>query len=206
MNYWDKEVLSQKLNGQLPGAVAQLRMAPTVRFVGQKFPDQSQARRSSVLILLHHRADSVFFPLIQRPVYNGAHSGQIGLPGGKSEPHDQSAEDTALRETREELGIDASAVEILGKLTQIYIPVSNFIVEPFVGWWHSPAEFNPDAKEVAQILQFPLPYLVQPEAKGEFTYQINDIAITAPCYFLDDKKIWGATAMILSELKEILLQ
>jgi len=133
------------------------------------------------------------------------HGGQISFPGGKSEPDDQSLWDTALRETQEEIGVEKEQIELLGPLTSLYIPVSGFLVHPFVGMGNID-HFVPQAEEVANILQWPLQSLLSDRA-----IHIRDI-VPRPGVSLKDVPyfdcmghiLWGATAMMLSELRTIL--
>ena len=120
----------RSLEGPLPGESAQLKMAPTYR---GSFPDQKEAIRAAVLALLYPSGGVAHLVFIKRNEYDGPHSAQVSFPGGAWEEGDDSLEQTAIRETREELGIQDD-IEILGALTPLHIPVSNFLVYPFVGW------------------------------------------------------------------------
>ena len=188
----------------LPGEAAQIKMSPSSRFTGLNRPDRAMARSSSVLILLFEKEQKIHFPLIRRTAYPGLHSGQISLPGGKTEPCDASLRETALRETNEELGIDTKQIEIIGTLSQLYIPVSNFNVQPFIGWWHQPEPYSPDHREVDHIIEMPLQQLMGQDGSQTFSQIINNTEVISPFYHYADNIIWGATAMILSELKELL--
>ena len=144
------------------------------------------------------------FPLILRPGNQGPHSGQISLPGGKREPG-ESLEETALRETEEEIGLDASRIQELGKLTPLYIPVSGFAVHPFVGWFSDAPRFRRDPLEVDEILFYDLLRLSHPDFRTVFDFSYNGTNFQSPGFKLEDRVIWGATAMILMELTEHLL-
>lgn len=189
----------------LPGEPAQVRMSPSSRFTGLNRPDRALARNSSVLILLFEKDHQIHFPLIRRTTYPGSHSGQISLPGGKAEPCDGSICDTALRETEEELGIPSKSIEIIGQLSSLYIPVSNFNVQPFIGWWHQPQPYCPDAREVEHIIEMPVKQLINQDCPQTFSQLINNQEVVSPFYQHEDNIIWGATAMILSEFRELLL-
>lgn len=200
MSGW-KETLKKALEFPLPGEKAQELMAPTVRYTGNGVPDQSKARDSSVLILLYPHHQRLYIPFIQRPDYNGVHGGQISLPGGKCETFDNNKWETALRETHEELGIDTSDIEYMGVLTPLYIPNSNFIVHPYVG--HLPRQpiFNPSPFEVKEVLEISIQTLFkEADSQNIVVKNINGHEIQAPCFESNGSKIWGATAMILSEL------
>ncbi|GAO30948.1 NUDIX hydrolase [Geofilum rubicundum] len=148
-----KTSLRNALQPPLPGLKAQEKMAPSERLKRYNSSDTSEAIQSSVLILLYPSDQGLKIPFIQRPLYQGPHSGQISLPGGKREKTDKDNWDTALRETREELGISTESVEYIGELTQIYIPNSHFHVSPQVGYIHKNLRFNPSPFEVSEVIE-----------------------------------------------------
>jgi len=189
----------KKLNQQLPGERAQLMMAPTFR---GSFQESSEPAQAAVLALLYLRRKEVHLVFIKRNEYEGHHSAQVSFPGGAREPGDRTLQETALRETREEIGIMAN-IQILGALTPLHIPISNFMVHPFVGWTgHSP-EFHPDPTEVQYIIEVGLQELMDPSNCDTETIYHHQRNIQAPFYRVGDEKIWGATAMMLSELLEL---
>lgn len=196
--------LKKQLQGNLPGSQAHRLMSPNVRFTGKLNPDQNSIRESGVLILLYKKNNVLHIPFIKRPQYNGAHSGQVSLPGGKYEPEDLNLMATALRETQEEIGINPDKIEILGQLTTIYIPNSNFNVSPFVGYLSENPIFHPNSIEVETIIEASLTQIIAPETIEYFEKIINDHTIKAPFFNINNHQIWGATAMIISELKEII--
>ncbi|WP_291859497.1 CoA pyrophosphatase [Marinilabilia sp.] len=196
--------LKQLLEGPLPGEPAHELMAPSARFTGTRLPDPAQARPSSVLILFYRRNGSWFLPFIQRPVYDGVHSGQISFPGGKYEEEDSDFCATALRESHEEIGIVQEDIQVLGALTPLYIPNSNFQVYPQVGWVDYQPEFSPDPTEVDEIIEVPLEVLLEQENVKQLTKNINGVSLSAPYFDAEGRVIWGATAMILSEMLEVL--
>lgn len=197
--------LHRQLEHPLPGAVAQYRMAPKGRksHVKQSFNQQFH-KKAAVLILLYEENGVWHFPLIQRPTYDGTHSAQVGLPGGKIEAHDTDLSDTALRETEEELGVAQNDITLLSALTPLYIPPSNFLVSPYVGFTPPPV-FVPDAFEVAEILPTSLFSLMDYDNQcfGKIKLS-NGLHISSPYYDLHDRMVWGATAMILSEFAHCL--
>jgi len=196
-------ILIDAFREPLPGFEAQRMMSPSVRFTGHHQFDSTQARNSSVFILLFMKEGSWHIPFIQRPVYDGAHSGQISLPGGKSEEGDLSLLDTAFRETEEEVGIKRQDVHFVGTLTSLYIPNSNFMVFPQVGLIHSAPKFELNTREVETLIEAPLSQLLHPDSVKHFSRKINHYQVDAPFFCIDKHEIWGATAMILSEFLQI---
>jgi 8-oxo-dGTP pyrophosphatase MutT (NUDIX family) len=202
------QAISYELQQPLPGEPAQLLMA-SMRRVKEMFADISTARtiKSSVLILVYPDFDEKepCIVLIQRPDYDGVHGGQISLPGGKFEEHDGSLAETAIRESEEEIGIDGQTVKIIGQLSELYIPPSNYIVFPFVGFTSSHPVFIPDQQEVVDIIEIRLKDLSnENNVKYRDIFIRDGLIVHAPCFDLAGKTVWGATAMILSEFKEIL--
>ena len=197
--------LRKQLQQSLPGQKVQAKMSPLLdedeRFVQRTRPG---VRKGSVLILLYPDQNGLFVPLMVRPVYNGHHSGQISLPGGKQEPEDPDRIFTALRESHEELGIDPEKVQVLGTLTELYIPPSNFQVLPVVGWTPQKPDFVPDPVEVAAIVEVPLEQLLNNKnIKQTKRLLSTGFSFETPCYFVEEQEVWGATAMILSEFLEV---
>lgn len=187
------------LASQLPGEKAQNQMAPAFR---GSFPHASEPVRAAVMVLNYPHRGELFTVFIKRNIYNGPHSGQVSFPGGASEQGDNSMEETALRETREELGI-TEEIEILGLLTPLHIPVSNFLVDPVVGWTRTRPDFQPDPSEVQYLIETPIRSLLEPGNKVMAFMERHGRAIEAPCYKVGKEKIWGATAMMLSEFLQL---
>lgn len=143
--------------------------------------------------------------LIRRPSYDGMHSGQLALPGGKADEGDRSLMFTAIREMEEEVGIKIPEANILGALSPVYIPVSNFLVQPFAAKLSEKPTWIPDKHEVDAIIEFPLVHLLDTAVKDRRRITIGkNMFIDAPCYIVDGQVLWGATAMIFSELESIL--
>jgi 8-oxo-dGTP pyrophosphatase MutT (NUDIX family) len=157
---------------------------------------------AAVMILMYRFRGETFLVFIKRNEYDGPHSAQVSFPGGAKEAGDISIEDTALRETREELGINEE-IEVLGTLTPLHIPVSNFDVIPVVGWMKSRPDFQPDPTEVQYLIESPVSTLMDPENVGLETLHRNNRSIVAPFYKTGNDKIWGATAMMLSEFLQL---
>lgn len=184
------------------GFAAQRRMAPSSRPVGRFESQPGGPRLGGVLMLLYCAADEVNLVLTRRPDYNGVHSGQVSCPGGRHEPP-ESLETTALRETFEEIGIRPEDVVVLGRLTPLYIPPSDFEVHPFVGCFRAGRPFfAPDTREVAEIIEVPLAHLLDPATRVEETWELRGVEVMVPFFRIGDHKVWGATAMMLSELVE----
>jgi 8-oxo-dGTP pyrophosphatase MutT (NUDIX family) len=162
-------------------------------------------RESAVLACLFERSGSAYTLLIRRPQYEGVHSGQVAFPGGHHEPYDADLEATALREFREETGAD-SQHHVLGALSPIYIPPSNSIVNPFVGYTKDLGMLAPAPEEVAEVLEVPLNELLQPNAirSGDRTVQVMGKQVSVAYYELQGHFVWGATAMIIAELRALL--
>jgi len=193
-NWW-----KQALKQDLPGEEAQLQMAPTFR---GEFPDLGEPVPAAVLILLYPVDEEIHMVLIKRNVYKGPHSGQVSFPGGAWEAEDLSLEHTAIRETREEIGIQAE-MEILGALTPLHIPVSNFMVSPFVAWIGQHPVFHPDPTEVQYVIEVSLRQLMDPEAIDSEVLHHRGRPVDTPFYCVGQDKVWGATAMILSEFLQL---
>jgi len=199
-------LLQDELKKPLPGRNVQLTMSSIKRIRELfDFSNLNQAVKSSVLILLYPGLtdDTIRLVLMLRPTYKGIHSGQISLPGGKFEDSDADLRVTALREAHEEIGIDAAKVRIIGKLSELYIPPSNYLVQPFIGVSDTIPVFIPDQKEVEKIIEINLADLLDDNNIRKKHILVRGANIFAPCYILDGNMIWGATAMILSEFKEI---
>ncbi len=200
------EKIRIELGKELPGIEVQQRMAPSIREADFdtliKYPVK---RNSSVLILLypHSETKEIYTVFIQRALYNGPHSGQIGLPGGKYEITDKNLVQTAIRESVEEIGVNHEEIIVLGTLTPLFIPVSNITVLPVVGWTETMPSFIKDDNEVESIIEIPLSYLRFPANRFVKKISVNSMEIEAPCYKAKEHIIWGATAMIISEFLEI---
>ena len=197
--------LALRLSEQLPGPQAHelLRAKPVGQFI-PKFEHKASPRLGSVLILLYPENDSIFFPLIKRPDYLGTHSGQISLPGGKAEPGEDAVE-TALREANEEVGADSKQIQILGKLSEFYVIPSNFLITPVVGMSFTNPSFIPDTHEVVKILTAKLSDLLREDAiQTKEILAAGRYALQAPHFEIEGEIVWGATAMILNELRMVL--
>jgi 8-oxo-dGTP pyrophosphatase MutT (NUDIX family) len=170
------------------------------------FRQPDNAIKSSVLILIYPGRENSqpTFVVTLRPTYEGVHSNQISLPGGRYESKDNTLKQTALRETNEEVGVDISMVTIIGKLTELFIPPSNYLVQPFVGFTPLAPDFSPQPEEVAKIIEIPLTKLLDDQNVGMKEITVGRNHFSTPTFVIDGTTIWGATAMILNEFKEIL--
>jgi 8-oxo-dGTP pyrophosphatase MutT (NUDIX family) len=192
--------LEQDLKSILPGRRAQYKMAPELRLENR----HSYYRNAAVMILLFIRDGSWHTVLMKRPEYAGAHSNQISLPGGKYEDSDADLEETALREIREEIGVDDSRIRILGKLSRLHIPVSGIEVLPVVGYYPESPDFQPDPSEVAHLIEVPLTDLLHPRNTREKFRTLMCKLVRVPYFQIGAEHVWGATAMILSEFLEVI--
>jgi len=201
------EQLRQRLQQPLPGLSAQERMAVRVMPMPEEIP--ANARASAVLVLLFRMAEELHVLLMKRKEDKGAHSGQVSFPGGRQETSDADLRATALREAQEEVGILSAEVDILGALTPLYIPVSNFNVYPYVGYANERPQYNLSKQEVAYVMEVPVSKLFHESRKtvtDVVSPAVPGVIRQVKAYKLEDGTIiWGATAMIISEL-EVLLQ
>jgi 8-oxo-dGTP pyrophosphatase MutT (NUDIX family) len=167
-------------------------------------PDPQRARPSAVLIALFPEAGSWHTIFIERGTYDGVHSGQIALPGGRMDPEDPDAEFTALREAEEEVAVPRQAVEVLGRLTELYVPASGHVIQPVVGRLDHKPELRPEPSEVASIITVSLEQLFAPHIKDKRMRSLGGgFQLEAPHYHIEGHEIWGATAMIISELESL---
>ncbi|CAC9976718.1 NUDIX hydrolase [Flavobacterium panici] len=192
---------------ELPAESSHAKMAPLERIQALKNLDidAKNPRIAAVMMLFYPKNQKTHLILIVRNAYNGVHSSQIAFPGGKYELTDRDYKETALRETSEEIGVNPEKIEIIKHFTPMYIPPSNFLVHPYLGIAKEELEFYPDAREVADVLELPLSVFLDDEiiieSKLSTSYG-NDILV--PAFNIQNHIVWGATAMILSELRDVL--
>ncbi|HEY8934336.1 MAG TPA: CoA pyrophosphatase [Cyclobacteriaceae bacterium] len=199
--------LKERLKYPLPGALAHEPMRATP-VDGSKldFKHKLPPRPGSVLILLYEENGVLKFPLIKRPVYSGAHSGQISLPGGKAEEGEDSIL-TALREGEEEIGINKAHVEVLGSLSEFFVIPSNFIVTPVIGIVRYTPVFVPDSFEVERILNADVSDLLRDSSiMQKEILAAGKYAMMAPHFVIENEIVWGATAMMLNEFRYVLME
>jgi len=159
--------------------------------------------QSSVLMLLFPENGKIHTCLIRRPTTMRNHAGQLAFPGGRFEPSDKTLLQTALRESFEEIGTDNNQLEIVGALTPLYVQVSNFTINPFIGWSETIPAFQTDKREVDEIFKIPVEKFLH-----HATLQVQKISTVngtfeVSGFYIDQLFIWGATAMIISEFNEI---
>jgi 8-oxo-dGTP pyrophosphatase MutT (NUDIX family) len=179
---------------------AQKKMMPVPRGV-RPVDKPGQPRQGGVLVLLYQQDGETFLVLTRRRDDLSAHAGQISFPGGRREDG-ESIEATAIREAKEEIGIDPLELELLGRLSPLYIPPTDYEVHPFVAWHLGRPLLVRQPSEVAEILIVPLNFLLEPENQYEEPWEIRGFRVQVPYYLVDNHKVWGATAMMLSEFLE----
>jgi 8-oxo-dGTP pyrophosphatase MutT (NUDIX family) len=201
-----KQYLQLKLEKGLPGKTAHIEVAP-YRKVDFSDNDIVNAKKSGVLILFYLKEGEIYTVLIQRHKYDGKHSGQISFPGGKYEETDEDISYTALREANEEVGIVKDDVEIIGQISNVFIPISNFYVSPVLGFIDYYPEFDIDNYEVEGLIELKLADLIATKELKESKITLsNNTFLKVPSFIIDNKIVWGATALILNELRHILFK
>ena len=204
------DTLRTRLAGPLPGREAQYKMAGLRRIqeLGPNPVPPPNARIACVLNLLHRQGNAWHTVLIQRTTNpRDRHSGQVSFPGGSWDDRDGELSNVALREAEEEVGVPQQYVEIIGRLTELYIPVSNFLVHPFVGVLHGLANFHPQPGEVETILTPALSIFRSPDRRKVSDVRVGEEGLVlknVPYFDVDGHMVWGATAMIISEFQELL--
>ena len=188
----------------MPGIRAHSKMLPPGRRLKIVDEELSMVKQSSILLLLFPEGDHLYTCLTKRPRTMRYHPGQISFPGGKVEKEDASPLMTALREAQEEVGIQPSSVEILGKLSDLYVEVSRFSIQPFLAWTDRRPDFQVDFGEVEELVLFPISDFIAKENIAETKIETTTGSLSVKYYPFNGEIIWGATAMILTELMDIL--
>ncbi len=205
MNFADFiNTLEKRLSEKpLPGHEEIMRQMSPYRLKVKVEPNAS-TRRSAVLMMFYPKGEDIFLPLILRPQYDGVHGGQMAFPGGRVELKDKDIQATALREAQEEIGIKATDVKIIKNLTELFIPPSNMFCQPVVGYMASRPGFYPDEREVAGIFEVSITEILDPSIVQVRTVETRGVKLETPCFVIQDQIVWGATALMIAELIEVL--
>lgn len=200
--------LSKIKNIPLPAETSQFKMSPPFRreLISRYKEAMKDAKKAGVLAMFYpDNSHQTHLALILRKTYHGVHSAQIGFPGGKFEDDDKSLKYTAIRETYEEIGVPKHDIQVIKQMTEVYIPPSNFYVQPFIGITSNTPKFIKQDDEVEAIIEVPLSHFL--DEKIVVTKSVSTsytVKIDVPAYELNGHVVWGATAMMLSEIKDIL--
>ncbi|WP_053975427.1 NUDIX hydrolase [Mangrovimonas xylaniphaga] len=204
------KLVSKIKNLPLPGEASQIKMSPPFRLELMKEQEQAIRHSKNAGVMALFYPDEKLYTklvLILRKTYKGVHSAQVGFPGGRYEHKDQNLEETALRETHEEIGVPMTDIDIVKPLTRLYIPPSNFTVYPFLGVTNKTPSFIKQEDEVEDLIEVPFGHFVD---EGSLTSAFVNTSykknVEVPAFKLNNHIVWGATAMMLSELKDLLKQ
>ena len=190
----------------LPGFEAHLELAPYRKKVDSEI-GKNQPKIASTILLLYPHINEIYFCLIERQTYEGTHSNQISFPGGKNELG-ETIKNTALRECNEEIGVPIEDINIIGELTQVYVPPSNFLIHPFVGYCDFKPDFKANSREVKSIIEIKLNDLSKinliKKTRMTFGGKEKKFEVKVPYMDLNNKIVWGATSVILNEFRKML--
>ena len=200
------ENIIENLKQPLPGKRAHKELAPYRNEIELDFKNKNP-KIASTLLLIYPRDGETFFCLIERQEYEGTHSNQISFPGGKNESG-ESIKETALRETKEEIGVDPISINIIGELTQVFVPPSNFLIHPFVGYCDFTPSFKANEREVKRIIEVNIDDLFKKDVikfkKMSFKKNSGALNFNVPYLDLNNEIVWGATSVILNEFRKLL--
>lgn len=200
--------LSKIKNIPLPAEASQFKMSPPFRneLINSYKEAMKNAKRAGVLAMFYPNAtNETHLALILRKTYRGVHSAQIGFPGGKYEDEDKTLKHTAIRETWEEIGVPEHQIKVIKQMTEVYIPPSNFYVQPFIGIAQNTPKFIKQDEEVEDIVEVSLAhFLDENNVCNKLVATSYTARIEVPAYELNGHVVWGATAMMLSEIKDII--
>lgn len=192
----------------LPGESSQFKMSPPFRreLMRRQKEQMKNPNRAGVLALFYpDRFNETRLVLILRKTYPGVHSGQVGFPGGKLEAGDKSLREAAIRETHEEIGISTEHIEVVRALTDLYIPPSNFYVQPFIALTRETPDFVAQEDEIDQIIEVRFQHFFDDTNVIASPVSTSyNVTIEVPAFHLNNHIVWGATAMMLSEIKDLL--
>lgn len=196
--------INAALRQPLPGLPAMVRMAPLPRPLELPTPDH-RPREGAVLVLLYPDGPGGELHLIltRRTESVGNHRGQISFPGGSVDADDLSTAHTALREACEEIGVCETDLELLGALTPLYIPPSDFRIYPHVAYAPRRPQFRPQPAEVAELLEVPVSHFLDEGNTAQEEWFISGAPRQIPYYLVGSHKVWGATAMVLAEMAAV---
>jgi len=187
---------------KLPAAKAHAELMPTGRHLFDL--KQKVLKQTAVCILLFPKDNLTFSVLIERTTYNGVHSGQIGLPGGKKEKNDKNLTETGLRETEEEIGVNKKDIKVIGSISELYIPPSQFLVFPIIAYMEYSPEFVIDKNEVKSLITYDIDVFLNGFELKTKEFSGHNYTIEAPYFDINGYSVWGATAMILNEFRMLL--
>lgn len=198
------ELIREALKGPFPGEMAHQQMMSYKRaLASEAIHFDPPPKISAVMMVLFYNQGQLHTLFMKRPDNQGVHSGQISFPGGKQEKSDISLQETALRETNEEIGLSKDRIDVIGRLSEIYIPPSHFIVHPFIGFVNEMPLLTPNPEEVDTIISFPLSKLFDESiiSKKEIFIPKYQTHVEVPVFDLYGYSLWGATAMMIAEFK-----
>ena len=197
-------LLERRLQGPKPGLDSQLKMVPDHRRHDKTFEEVGKTcLRAAVLVLIYPRQSRPHLVLTRRTSHVAHHQAQISFPGGQMD-EGESAIRTALREAAEELNIAPEEVRVLGELTPLYVPPSNYCIYPVVAVAESRPDFRPAPREVAEVIEVPLSHLQDARNIKRENWPLRGMNVMVPFYFFEGHKIWGATAMVLAEFLDLI--
>ena len=201
------KLTSKIKNLNLPGEVSQFKMSPPFRrdLLDENRAKMKLARKAGVMALFYpNHLGETYLILILRKTYKGVHSSQVGFPGGKYEDDDPDLEYTALRETYEEVGVPIIDMKVLKALTKLYIPPSNFTVSPYIAITKQTPQFIKQDDEVEALIEVSLSHFLDNNRSDVNVMTSMNKELEVPAFTLNGHIVWGATAMMLSELKDLL--
>ena len=203
-----KQELKHKLSKPLPGIRSHLKMAPQHRAeqLASYHEGIKHAKKSAVLMLFYNESDESKMIVIRRSNYVGVHAGQIAFPGGRYEDEDINVQTTALREIHEEIGIPEDKIEIVGRLSDIYVPPSNFLISVFVGYLDEKPMYKIEEREVDEVIEVPFGDFFKPGLIKEKEFFVSSLNASskAPYFDVSNAEIWGASAMVISEFLDVM--